>query len=163
LSCFVGSDRRPRLAAQEPAAEAAGEDTVAVVVLTADAGGAPPGALASGVDAGTTAVPAACSCAGGIRGVDVDVSAGVEGLHCPAAGAFPVDAGGGDAPDEVSGGDSANAAAAISLRACARRNATASGVSRISDELKKVTVVRSDVACASADSASVLALSMRDY
>jgi len=107
LTCFVDSDRRPRLAAPEPAAEAAGEDTVAVVVLTADAGGVPPGAsepaaeaagedtvavavltadasgappraLAAGVDAGTTAVPAGGSCAGGVRGVDNDVSAGVE-------------------------------------------------------------------------------------
>jgi len=92
-------------------------------------------ALAAGVDAGTTAVPAVCSCAGGIRAVDVDVSAGVEGVDSPAVGAFPVDAGGGDASDKVSGGDSANPVAAISLRACARRNATASGVSRISAEL----------------------------
>ena len=109
MACFVDSDRRPRLAAPEPAAEAAGEDTVAVVVLTpeaggappgapepaaavagedivavvvltADAGGVPPGALAASVHAGTTAVPAGGSCAGGIRGVDVDVSAGVEGV-----------------------------------------------------------------------------------
>jgi len=163
LAFVVDSDRRPRLAAPEPAAEAAGEDTLAVVVLTADAGGAPPGALAAGVDAGITAVPAGGSCAGGIRGVDDDVSAGVEGVDSPAGGASPVDAGGGDASDKVSGGDSAKPAAAISLRACASRNATASDVSRISAELKKDTVVRSDVACASADSASVLAFNIRDF
>ena len=162
LACFVDSDRRPRLSAPKPAAEAAGEDTVAVVVSTADAGGAPPGALAAGVDAGTTAIPAASSFANGLRGFRVDVSASVEGVDSPAAGAFPVDAGGGDASDKVSGGDSANPARAISLRACARRNATASGVSRISAELNISTVVRSDAACASADSASVLALSIRD-
>jgi len=191
LACFVDSDRRPRLAAPEPAAETAGEDTVAVVVLTADAGGAPPGApepaaeaagedtvavvvltadaggappgpLAAGVDAGTTAVPAGGSLVGGIRGVDDNVSAGVEGVDSPTAGESLADAGGGDASDKVSGGDSANPAAAISLRVCARRNATASGVSRISAEFKKATVVRSDVACASADSVSVLALNIRD-
>ena len=44
LASFVDSDHRPRLAAPEPATEAAGEDTVGVVVSTADAGGAPPGA-----------------------------------------------------------------------------------------------------------------------
>jgi len=192
LACFVDSDRRPRLAGPEPAAEAAGEDTVVVVVLTADAGGAPPGApepaaeaagentvavvvltadaggtppgaLAAGVNAGITAVLAGGSCAGGIRGVDDDVSAGVEGVDSPAAGAPPVDAGGGDASDKVTGGNSAKPAAAISLRACAQRNATASGVSRISAELKKATVVRSEVACATADSASKLALNIRDY
>ena len=131
LACFFDSDRRPRLAAPEPAPEAAGDDTVAVVVLTADSGGAPPGALAAGVDAGTTAVPAGGSYAGGIRGVEDDVSGGVEGVDSPAAGVSPVDAGGGDASDKVSCGDSANPAAAISLRACARRNATAFGVSLI--------------------------------
>jgi len=191
LACFVDSDLRPRLAAPESAAEGAGEDTVAVVVLTADAGGAPPGApepaaegagentvavfvlvadaggappgaLAAGVDAGTTAVPAGGSCAGGVRGVNDDVSAGGEGVDSPAAGASPVDAGCGDASDKISGGDSAKLAAAISLQACARRNATASGVLRISAELKRATVVRSDVACASADRASVLALNIRD-
>jgi len=148
--------------APEPAAEAAGEDTVAVVVVTADAGGAPPGALAAGVDAGTTAVPAGGSCDGGICTVDDDVSAGVHVVDSPAAGASLVDAGGGDAFDIVSGGDSANPATAISFQACARRNATASGVSRISAEIKRATVVRSDVACASAGSASVLALNKRD-
>jgi len=191
LACSVDSDRRPRLAAPEPSAEAAGEDTVvvvvltadaggappgapepaaeaageytvAVVVLTADAGGAPPGALAAAVDAGIIAVPAGGSCAGGIRGVDDDVSAGVEGVDSPAAGAPPVGAGGGDASDKISGGNSAKPAAAISLRACARQNTTAFGVSRISSELNKATVVRSEFACASADSASVLALNIRD-
>jgi len=191
LASFVDSDRRPRLAAPEPATEAAGEDTVAVVVSTADAGGAPPGApetapeaagedtvavvvliadasgappgaLAAAVDAGTTAVPAGGSCAGVIRGVEDDVSAGVKGVDFSAAGASPVDAGGGDASDKVSGEDSAKPATAISLRACAQRNATASGVSRISAEIKKATVVRSDVACASADCGSVLALNIRD-
>jgi len=191
LTCFVDSDRRPRLAAPEPAAEGAGEDTVAVVVLTADAGGTPPGApelaaegagedtvavivltadagrappeaIAAGVDAGSTAMPAGGSCAGGIRGVDDDFSAGVEDFDSSAAGASPLDTGGGNASDKVSGGNSAKPAAAISLQAIARQIATASGVSRISAELKKATVVRSDVACASADSASVLALNVRD-
>jgi len=133
LACFADSDRRPREAAPkpaaeaageetlavvfltvetgevppgapEPAAEAAGEDTVAVVVLTADAGGAPSGALADGVDAGTIAVPAGGSCARGIRGVDDDVSPGVEGVDSPAAGASPVDAGGRDASEKESCG-----------------------------------------------------------
>jgi len=162
LACFVDSVRWPRLAAPQPAAEAAGENKFANIVLTSDAGGAPPRALAAGVDAGTTALPAVCSCAGGIRGVNVDVSAVMEGVDSPAAAAFPVDTGGGDASDKASGGDSANPAAVISLRACARRNATASYVSRISAELKKATVVRSDVACASADIASVLAFSICD-
>jgi len=90
--------------APEPAAEAAGEDTVAVVVLTADAGGAPSGALADAVDAGTIAVPAGGSCARGIRGVDDDVSPGVEGVDSPAAGASPVDAGGRDASEKESCG-----------------------------------------------------------
>jgi len=83
-------------------------------------------------------------------------------VDSPAAGASLVDTGGGDVPEKVSGGDSANPAAAISLQAYARRKATASGVSRISAELKKATVVRSDVASASADSVSVLALNIRD-
>ena len=111
LACCVDSDRWSWLAAPEPAAEATGEDTVAVVVLTADAGGAPPGApepaaeaagedtvavvvltadagsapsgaLAAGLDAGNTAVPAGGSCAGGMRGVD-DGASGVWRVWTP--------------------------------------------------------------------------------
>jgi len=62
----------------------------------------------------------------------------VESVDSPAAGASLVDTGGGDVSEKVSGGDSANPAAAISLQAYARRKATASGVSRISAELKKL-------------------------
>jgi len=52
-------------------------------------------------------------------------------------------------------------AAAISFRACIFRKEIASGVSRISAEVKKATVVGSDVACASASIAFELALSVR--
>jgi len=95
------------------------------------------------------------------------VRAGVEGVAFPSAGTSAPVAGVEAAAvpareDKVPGGDTSNPAAAISLRAWARRKATASGVSRISALLKNATVVRSDVAWASADNASVLAFSIRD-
>jgi len=127
--------------------------------------------LAAGGDAGTSAAPAAGACAGagagGVRGVEVDVRAGVKGVACPSdstsapvagveAAAVPA------REDKVPGGDTSNPAAAISLRGWARRKATASGVSRISAPLKIATVVRSDVARANTDNASVLSFSIRD-
>ena len=90
LACLVTSDRRPRLAAPEPSAEAGGADVLAAVSMTARAGGSGPVLLAAGGDAGTSAAPAAdaCdgACAGGICGVEVDVSAVVKGVAPPSAG-----------------------------------------------------------------------------
>jgi len=127
--------------------------------------------LAAGGDAGTSAAPAAGACAGagagGVRGVEVDVRAGVEGVAPPSAGTSVPVAGVEAAAvpareDEVPGGDTFSPAAAISLRAWARRKATASGVSRISALLKNATVVREDVARANADNATMLDFSIYD-
>ena len=102
--------------------------------------------LAAGGDAGTSAAAAAgaCAgaCAGGIRGVEVDVRVGVEGVAPPSAGTSAPFAGVEAAAvtgseDKVPVGETSNPAAAISVRACARRKTTASGVSRISALLKK--------------------------
>jgi len=171
LACLVTSDRRPRLAAPEPSAEAGGADVLAAVSMTARAGGSGPVLLAAGGDAGTSAAAAAgaCAgaCAGGRRGVEVEVRAGVEGVAPPSAGTSAPFAGVEAtavvaSEDKVPVVETSNPAAAISLRACARRKATASRVSRISALLKKATVVRSEVARANADNASVLAFSIRD-
>ena len=52
LACLVTSDRRPRLAAPEPSAEAGGADVLAAASVTARTGGSGPVMLAAGGDAG---------------------------------------------------------------------------------------------------------------